>query len=87
MHSVKQEWTGMIGLTFCIPMDSPIHIDRIQGISKGATRAKWDLGRSGSLLKKQFFRETHFHSITRQSTYYHCTIFLLPFNGNSMCYG
>ena len=75
----------------------------VQGISYGATRAiksknhpKWDIGRSGSLLKKNgfffFFRETHFHSFTTQTQavvtiYYHCIVFLLPFNGNSICYG
>ena len=39
-----------------------------------------------------YFRETHFHSVTTQTQAvvticYHCIIFLLPFNGNSMCYG
>ena len=37
-----------------------------------------------------FFRETLFHSVTTQTQavvtiYYHCIVFLLPFNGNSMC--
>ena len=48
---------------------------------------KWDPGRSERL---PFFGDTHFHSVTTQTQavvtiYYHCIIFLLPFNGNSMC--
>ena len=39
-----------------------------------------------------FFRETHFHSVTTQmqavvTHFYHCIMFLLAFNGNSMCNG
>ena len=53
-------------------------------------------GEVGVSLKKKknffyfFFRETLFHSVTTQTQavvtiYYHCIVFLLPFNGNSMC--
>ena len=59
-------------------------------------------GEVGVSLKKKkifffffFFRETHFHSVTTQmqavvtltDIYYHCIVFLLPLNGNSMCNG
>ena len=49
-------------------------------------------GEVGVSLKNKniFLRETHFHSVTTRmqavvTIYYHCIIFLLPFNGNSMC--
>ena len=45
-----------------------------------------------SLKKDYFFRETHFHSVTTQThavvtIYYHCIVFFLPLNGNSMFNG
>ena len=52
-----------------------------------------EVGVSLKKIKKSFFwGATHFHSVTTQTQavvtiYYHCIIFLLPFNGNSMCYG
>ena len=45
-----------------------------------------------SLKKKKFFKETLFHSVATQTQavvtiFYHCIVFLLPFNGDSMCNG
>ena len=50
-------------------------------------REKWE-----SPEKIFFFRETQFHSVTTKTQavvtiYHHCIIFLLPFNGKSMCTG
>ena len=72
----------------------------VQGISWGVTRVKfwplvclfctkWDPRRSGSLPEKKIY---NFHSVTilKQAVvtiYCHYTLFLLPFNGNSMCNG
>ena len=74
-------------IVICVLILTHTTCDGTQGIRLGATRAKfrpkWDPGRSG----------THFHSVTTQQTqavvtiYYHCIVFLLPFNGNSMCNG
>ena len=40
--------------------------------------------------KKKIFRDTLFYSVTTQTQamvtiYYSCIVYLLPFNGNSMC--